>query len=352
MHIAILLVAPAVIFGLTNVICGELPQYKRISLLVGSLTTWMAIALRHPNSSPDLQQYVSRYRSLPFVNIRQIASGDIAAFDKDPAFWVLAKACSVVGMNERAWIAALAAILCGACAILINRHTSSPLTAFTVVIYFGYAPLFSTALRQSVALALTLLASYYLLERRKVLGYGLFLVASLFHGAMLLCLPAAVLARRRPRWALCSLVAMLAMSLARPDIFRSAISYFGWTESITSYADTQTGLTWSAFAFHALVLAVATMLHGKTSRISTSSPYVYNISLIGIGFFALSTQVAESFRIASALTIYEMLYLSNMRLTPWVTSPLNLTPIAVAIIGIAYSSYSGAYTPYVENFAP
>jgi hypothetical protein len=270
-----------------------------------SFLLWLLLALRSTNFGPDVPGYVTRYESLPYVQVSDILRGFGDASAKDPMFWVAAKFLNMAGFNAQLWLAAIAALFCFAIGRLFSCYSTEPLLGFLALVSLNFLYFTITGLRQAVAVSFVIIA-YTSLRNRRVARFVLLVVlGSLFHSSALVFLLAYPLSRMRLGWRQFATVASgIAFATLFQSLARKLIRSIGWSVSSASYADRAASLSWSGFAIQALIVGFWLLHSERILRDHPSDLTLLNLMVLGLAFLAFATVLAESFRLAIYFTVF------------------------------------------------
>lgn len=300
--------------GLPRSTTGESDRPPRLSerstlnpaVIMMLSASWLALASRDIGTTSDTAGYALRYEMLGFYSIGELLRGEVPFFEKDRLFWVAAKPLHELGMGSHAWLAILSGAFILGVAQLIRCYSTMPVISITMLFGLGYVHFSSTALRQTVALSLILVAIPILSQRRFRSAIALVFLAGLFHSSAIVFLLFFPLAMRRFGWVqVLALGAAIAGTTFYSAQARELIRVVGWTENLSGYADQSVSLTWAGFLIHSSILLFCwVMLVRKNGE--PVDHILFNLAVLGLCFLAFSTEIAESFRLAIFFSIVEI----------------------------------------------
>ena len=319
---------------------------RRRFLLFACAVLWTALILRDPAMSPDTPGYMARYDSLGSRNLGELASGGFQEFEKDRTFWIASKALNQLGISPQGWLAALSLLFCIAIYTLISRFSTASYTSIIATLSLGYVSFSATALRQSAALSLLIIATVLLTKREYWKSIALILAASLLHSSALFFLIALPLLKIRSTSAVLAAATLITVPLlASPQTLSRAINQLGWTENLAQYAEQESRLSWTVFFIHALIVVVVLVIsrHGNDRQVPG---ILLNLTIVGLVFAALATQVAEAFRVGLYFSVFEVALLPSAIFHHFDRSEhRDIALAACSLALIVYGALLGVYTP-------
>ncbi|SDB80394.1 EpsG family protein [Raineyella antarctica] len=288
-----------IFLGLARVITLPLRPGKLVFGALAACAMWVVIAFRDLGFGSDTAVYIANYKALQCVSFADVAARLLDPSVKDPAFYLLAKIFSELGVGPRAWIAVLAAIFCISLGRAVHKYSPEPFLSFIATISLGLTYFAMNGLRQTLAMSVLLWAYGALRERRPVRFILIVALASAFHSAALIFLVAYPLAGLVLGWRQVILVMLgWAGAFLAPDRVRQMITEFAWTESLKEYADSRVSLSVSGLIIAVSILLFCVALRARVLKQDPQALSFYNVLAVGAGFQAMATLVAEFFRVA------------------------------------------------------
>lgn len=308
-------------------------------------------AMKAIQSGTDLAGYSASFETLKSWTYRDIFRQWLEAETlKDGMFYVVAKFAGQLGFNDYGWMALISLTFAAGAGWFIYRNSAKPVLSLLFLMTLEYYRFTFTGLRQTMAIAIVMMISYHHILDRKPIRFILsVLVASTFHSSALLFLPAYIIASWKIGWKQIALVGgLFAIYFFAPGLVRQLLSDIAWNESVASYAEQTTELTWSGFIIQGCILLFCFFFRNET----TLTPYLkwrrvdafINCMIVGLCFQVLATMIAEAFRMAyyyniCCIAVIPNLVVENKRETNHSTMYLLLAACLVA-----YMLWSKAYS--------
>lgn len=234
---------------------------------------------------------------------------------KDPVFSVVAKFFNDIGFSVEEWMGFIALLfaVCFCYFVFKNSQNAWLSMVILVTLHFGFT---LTGLRQTMAMAFVYLAFNCILQKKPVKFMVFVAIAVLFHSSAILFLPAYLIAKQKVGFKqFIYIVIVFFVANFSPGIFRNLIETFAWNEQVSEYADRTISLSWSGFIKEFLILIFCLVIrnnnlkkHYDLSKIDM----LINCLIVSICFLALSTVVAEAFRLSLYYSIGSAVLVPNV----------------------------------------
>ena len=301
------------------------------------------LAIVRSLDSQDVLNYMSRYNTLPQSSFGSLFSAFFSGRLKDPFFYVVAKVFADVGVPAAVWVNLIGFFFAVSVGYFIYHTSDYPWFSYLLVITFFFR-FTLTGLRQTVALSVALFAVLMILKRKPVKYIILVLIATLFHSSALIFLPMYWVSSLRPgKKQYIMIAAGVIAVLLIPNSFRLLIQRFAWNESLESYAEQTTSLSWSGFIISFLIVIFALIFRYREEDDGYDGKMInrfLNLMVFGTFFRAASTIVAEAFKIGYYFSL--CMISAVPMIVSHQTNPKNkrILVIAVPLVIIAYFIYS------------
>ena len=155
----------------------------------------LIIGLRGTTVGTDTQNYLWMYINQTKESVEYFFNTfpSLNIISSDSLYFLYCYILQLFGIGERGFLLITSAIVVGVNAHFIYRYSKNYLLSIFTFVTIGLIPMFMSALRQSLALAIIGLAIRFLVERKPVKYCIMVLIASGFHVTALIMLPAYVL---------------------------------------------------------------------------------------------------------------------------------------------------------------
>ncbi len=260
----------------------------------------------------DLINYKNLYLRLPYQSYEYLwnryQTGDL----KDFGFSAFSKIFADMGIGVDLWMAIIAIIFAVAFSYFIHKYSKDLFISFLMLVALVFS-FTLTGLRQTVALSFVLLAYRFIIEKK--LGSFIFTVsvAALFHSTAILFFPAYFLADLKiGKRQFVAIAGAFVVSILFPGLFRTLISTFAWNEDIGTYSNRTIGLTWSGFLIYFIIYVFCYIFSCKQLNDNRVKTVFMNCSAVGLMFLAMSTVIAEAFRMSYYYNICSCALVSNV----------------------------------------
>lgn len=314
---------------------------------------WVS-AMKEITANGDLLGYFRSYQMLPIRSFRSLFDAWRAGDMKDFGFYAFGKLFADFGVDADIWMGVIALFFAVVFGWFIYCHSDQKFlsTLILLTLYFRFT---LSGLRQTVALAIVLIAFHYIVEEKKFPFVGLVLLAFLFHSSALIFLPAYWIAKLKIGWKQIAFIAVaLAIALVFPGLFRSLVTMLAWNESLANYADRSVALTWSGYIIQlfivgfCLVFYKSTAIHGVERQRQIGA--FLNCMVIGLCLQGFSAVVAEAFRLSYYYSICCVAAVPNVIKTQISGRNKNIMLFAVGASLVAYMIWSGSYQDLVYSW--
>ncbi len=295
------------------VILRLVTQKKRNTfILFASIGLFVIAAFRSPYFGPDTLRYVNRFDTLQYINFSVFWNNFINFSGKDPAFYLLAKIISMIGINAQGWLAILSSAFIFSISKMIKRYSDEPYISFIALISLGYFYFTLTGLRQGLALSIVLL-SYDYLKHRKLLPFIItVIIASAFHSSALIFLIAYPIVKLNVglKYIVGAILAF-AISLFWGNAIHNLVGVIGWTENLSAYSGGGYSLSYTGFIIQLVILSFCLIYKKDLTKNNDDNKIIFNLMFIGLIFQAFSSVIAEFFRISIYFSIFSILLIPN-----------------------------------------
>lgn len=319
---------------------------KNNYLLVCMTTLLMCIGLRHYVCFMDTIGYVKKFEELSSMSIYLVS----ISLKKDTSFYILSKIINqYISSNYTVWLFINGFIYISALFLLLRKYSEDFLISLIVFCVLGFAYFAMTGMRQNLAMACTMTALYFLLDKKKFLFVLFVLFASLFHktAGIFICL---YLADRIPvskkylfLYTIISIVSVLSVQIILQNVIELNIDErFEW------YNENQQGLNNSGLILQLMLFGAS--LYMLDFKIETRANRIFVVmSIIGITLQAMSSAIAEMFRLSMYFSIVYVIFFANSLkyyTSRFPQSKLRLLAIVILSIYVLVSNNSGYAKDY------
>lgn len=277
-------------------------------LLICMLTFLACLGLRHLVCFMDTIGYVKRFEQLSSMSIYSVA----ISMEKDTFFYILSKIINqYISSNYSVWLFINGLIYVSALYLLLKKYSEDILVSLIVFGVLGFAYFAMTGMRQNLAMACTMTALYFLLEKKKILFLLFVLIATLFHktSGIFVCLYFAdmIPVNRKSLffYTMIGLISIFSVQMIMKNVIELNIDdRFEW------YNNQQQGLNKSGLMQQLLFLGSSLYMIGFKIETRTNRIFVV-MSIIGITLQAMSYAIAEMFRLSMYFSIVYILFFAN-----------------------------------------
>lgn len=272
------------------------------------LTFLACLGLRHLVCFMDTIGYVKRFEQLSSMSIYSVA----ISMEKDTFFYILSKIINqYISSNYSVWLFINGLIYVSALYLLLKKYSEDILVSLIVFGVLGFAYFAMTGMRQNLAMACTMTALYFLLEKKKILFLLFVLIATLFHktSGIFVCLYFAdmIPVNRKSLffYTMIGLISIFSVQMIMKNVIELNIDdRFEW------YNNQQQGLNKSGLMQQLIFLGSSLYMIGFKIETRTNRIFVV-MSIIGITLQAMSYAIAEMFRLSMYFSIVYILFFAN-----------------------------------------
>ena len=266
---------------------------------------------------------------------------------KDPVFSVIARFFYNLGFSVEAWMGMIA-LLFAVCFCYFVYKNSKNAWMSSLIMFAMYFSFTLTGLRQTMALAFICLAFNCIMEKSPTKFVAFVIIAMLFHSSAILFLPAYLIARQKVGFKqIIYIIVVFVVANFFPDVFRTLIETFAWNEQMSVYAERTVALSWSGFiiALAILVFCLYVRVNYQGNANFRRIDMLINLHVVSLCFLAMSTVVAEAFRlslyysIGTAVLVPNMIALGNKK-------EKALLEFGISIVFILYLFWSAPYAAF------
>lgn len=277
-------------------------------LLICMFTFLACLGLRHSSCFGDTIGYVEKFEQLGSMSIYAVSD----SFKKDPYFYVFSKIIhQYVSSNYTTWLFINGLIYVGALYLLLKKYSQDILVSLIIFCALGYVFFAMTGMRQTLAMACTMTALYFLLEKKKILFLLFVLIAALFHktSGIFVCLYFADMIPVNRKYlffyTIISIISVLSIQFILENLIKWNIDQrFEW------YQTNQQGLNKSGLIQQLMFLGAS--LYMIDFKIDSRINKIFVImSIVSITFQAMSFAIAEMFRISMYFSIVYVIFFAN-----------------------------------------
>ncbi len=341
-----------------SAICVSALAYYGISVnfrekydnILNAIFLFIIAAAKSIELSPvdDLINYKNLFLDTKFLSYSHIIELGRKEEIKDPVFSIVAKFFNELGFNVEQWLGFIALLFAVCFCYFVYKNSKNSWLSLLILftLHFSFT---LTGLRQTMALAFICLAFNFMLQKKPILFYISVVFAILFHSSAILFLPAYFLSKQRINFK--QIIYVLAAILVAnffPGFFRNLIEQLAWTEQVSGYSESMISLSWSGFIIEFLILVFCLFVrnnHLKDADLSKVDMLI-NCLIISICFLALSTVVAEAFRLSLYYSIGSTVLIPNM-IALEKGKNRRAWMIIITLALIMYLFWSSAYANFV-----
>lgn len=267
---------------------------------------------------------------------------------KDPVFSVVAKFFNNIGFSVEAWMGMISLLFAVCFCFFVYKNSKnawlSSLISFTLIFNFTL-----TGLRQTMALAFVYLAFNSILEKSPTKFLAFVIIATLFHSSAILFFPAYLIARQRVGFKqIIYIVVVFVVANFFPGVFRNLIETLAWNEQISEYAERTVALSWSGFiiAICILIFCLFVRVNYQGNANLRKIDMLINLHVVNLCFLALSTVVAEAFRLSLYYSIGVVALVPNM-IALGNKKEKAILEFGISMVFILYLFWSPTYSNFV-----
>lgn len=230
---------------------------------------------------------------------------------KDPGYNLFVKLFQFVSDNYQVYLIFIAALFMIPFTIWIIRESKNPLISFALYSSLFYSFFSITGIRQTIALALTVLIGDKLIKEKKILPFVIItLLASTIHASALVFLPFYFLSRIPVQrntvmvWSFCILISIFARHQLK-GIFIQLSGYEG-------YAEDYEGAGAYTFSILIFFLFIWSLISYSMDRDIEKNRRFYNALFLALFFLPLTWLNPSAMRVVQYFSIYLVLLIPEM----------------------------------------
>ena len=299
----------------------------------------------------DLIGYSKRYSNvLPNSTYAGLFEDWINGDLKDFGFHAWSKIFTDIGVSVELWIILICAIFCVCFSYFTYKYSEDPFLSVFILLIFYYVFTF-TGLRQTMALAVLFFAYKFMMERKPWKFVISVILASCFHSAALVFLPAYFISRLRIGIKQIAVVILSLMtSIFAPGVFRKLIDLLAWNEALEGYADRELSLSWAGYIIQLcifiFVMVYRNGIDNKDNNNIKNIDMLINCITVGLCIQGFSNTIAEAFRLSYFYSIGIVALLPNIILLQKNKDNRRQLYLLVVLILMAYMIWKKAYFDY------
>lgn len=156
------------------------------------LLVFLLMALRDFSVGTDIENYITMYKYNDNLSLVDTIKNSLSLeyFMSDPMYSVYCVVLNTLGVSERGFLVVTSLLPVLSVYIFFKRFSNNYRVSLFVFGTIGLFPMFMSALRQSLAMAVMMIAYKYLVEKKPLKYYLLTIIAILFHASAIIMLPA------------------------------------------------------------------------------------------------------------------------------------------------------------------
>lgn len=306
-------------FGIVLIICMVgclLKKYDhKYFLTISFIILFLMAAFRQPLLWGDLVGYERKHKILfSFSNFRELASKYLPD-SKDIGYYIVEWFSTRMRIPFPIWLAIIAAFFLFITIRMIYRKSYYPLISILLFLALGFYSFSMSGLRQTIAIAITVLA-YEQLDKNNIIKFVvLTCIAFLFHRTAIIFLILLALKNvRLGKYHIIISVAGLLGFFVYKQQLRTFFNTYLFTENYSAYSTSTTSLNYTRF-FILIVIFMFCLLYYKTMKPKTKTIgniqnnylILYNAMFLSVIFQLYASFVAELFRISMYFSIYSII---------------------------------------------
>lgn len=323
---------------------------QKYTNIINAFFLFIIAAAKSIELSPvdDLINYKNLFYRVGVMEYSDIISLGKTGDLKDPIFSVVAKFFNNIGFSAETWMGMIALLFAACFCYLVFKNSKNAWMSMLILfaMYFSFT---LTGLRQTMAMSFICLAFNSLLHKKPKEYLVFVIIAILFHSSAILFLPAYLIAKQKIGIKqIIYIVAVLLVANFFPDVFRNLIETFAWNEEILAYADRTVALSWSGFIIELFILVFCLIVrnyHLQNTELKTIDMLI-NCLIVSICFLALSTVVAEAFRLSFYYSLGSTVLIPNV-LNLEKTKEKPIWEFLISLTFFLYLLWSSPYSAFV-----
>lgn len=288
---------------------GKIKQGNFIPIWGSALILIIFSGLRSISFGSDLYSYMNKYLYyVPHVAYTDIFNLYMQGATKDGFFYMLMKAFTDFNISFQFFLMFVTASYIISTTRFIEKKGKAIIISFMMFVTLPWLQFSFTGLRQTLAMSICLIALMQLLENPKIYKSVVFIcIAGLFHSSawIFLIAPLVFLFKikiGKIRFVQLTVISIL-LSVLGDTFFRSMINALAWNQTLANYATTDISLNWSGFIIQMMFAVVSYYFYDTLVEKDKDYGFLYSLMAIGVAMQALSSVVAEMFRVSMYFSI-------------------------------------------------
>ena len=290
---------------------GKIKQGNFIPIWGSAFILIIFAGLRSISFGSDLYSYMNEYLYyVPHIAYTDIFNLYMQGATKDGFFYMLMKAFTDFNISFQFFLMFVTAGYIISTTYFVGKKAKAKaiIISFMMFVALPWLQFAFTGLRQTVAMSICLIALTQLLGNSKIYKpVSLICIAGLFHSSAWVFLLAPIiylfkLRIGRMRFIQLTVLSIL-LSILGETFFRGMINVLAWNKSLANYATTDVSLNWSGFIIQMMFAIVSYYFYDALIEKDKDYEFLYSLMAIGVAMQALSSVVAEMFRVSMYFSI-------------------------------------------------
>ncbi|WP_293828758.1 EpsG family protein [uncultured Phascolarctobacterium sp.] len=288
---------------------GKIKQGNFIPIWGSAFILIIFAGLRSISFGSDLYSYMNEYLYyVPQVAYTDIFNLYMQGATKDGFFYMLMKAFTDFNISFQFFLMFVTASYIISTTYFVEKKAKAIIISFMMFVALPWLQFAFTGLRQTVAMSICLIALTQLLGNSKIYKpVSLICIAGLFHSSAWVFLLAPIiylfkLKIGRVRFIQLTVLSIL-LSILGETFFRGMINVLSWNKSLANYATTDVSLNWSGFIIQMMFAIVSYYFYDALIEKDKDYGFLYSLMAIGVAMQALSSVIAEMFRVSMYFSI-------------------------------------------------
>lgn len=292
-----------------SVFFGKIKQGNFIPIWGSAFILIIFAGLRSISFGSDLYSYMNEYLYyVPHVPYTDIFNLYMQGATKDGFFYILMKAFTDFNISFQFFLMFVTASYIISTTRFIEKKGKAIIISFMMFVALPWLQFSFTGLRQTLAMSICLIALMQLLENPEIYKSVFFIcIAGLFHSSAWIFLIAPLFCLfkikiGKIRFIQLTVISIL-LSVLGDSFFRSMINALAWNQTLANYATTDISLNWSGFLIQMMFAVVSYFFYDDLVEKDNDYVFLYSLMAIGVAMQALSSVVAEMFRVSMYFSI-------------------------------------------------
>ncbi len=288
---------------------GKIKQGNFIPIWGSSFILIIFAGLRSISFGSDLYSYMNEYLYyVPHVAYTDILNLYMQGATKDGFFYMLMKAFTDFNISFQFFLMFVTASYIISTTYFVKKKAKAIIISFMMFVTLPWLQFAFTGLRQTMAMSICLIALTQLLGDSKIYKpVSLICIAGLFHSSAWVFLLAPTiyffkLKIGRMMFIQLTVLSIL-LSILGETFFRGMINLLAWNKSLANYAAADISLNWSGFIIQMMFAIVSYYFYDALIEKDKDYGFLYSLMAIGVAMQALSSVVAEMFRVSMYFSI-------------------------------------------------